>query len=89
MVKFTIKKRSALVLAIVSVYSSIVSAEFLEMPEIEQFRDSEERTLLRDLDIPAVRDRSPDPAAGPRLAVSKSRSRVLSSESKGWLSTQN
>ncbi len=60
-------------LAMISAYSSIVSAEFLEMPEIEQFRDYEERTLLRDLDIPAVRDRSADPAAGPRLAVSEFR----------------
>ncbi|MGD8785757.1 MAG: POTRA domain-containing protein, partial [Thioalkalispiraceae bacterium] len=43
------------------------------MPEIEQFRDPEQKTLLRDLDIPAVRDRSPDPTAGPRLAVSEFR----------------
>lgn len=69
----TIKKITTLALIIVSVYTSVAMAEFLEMPEIEQFRDIEEKTLLRDLDVPAVRDRSPDPTAGPRLAVSEFR----------------
>lgn len=57
----------------VGLYSTVVHAEFLEMPEIEQLRDVEQKTLLRDLDIPPVRDRSPDPLAGPRLAVSEFR----------------
>lgn len=52
---------------------SMASAEFLEMPEIQQLKDAEEKTLLRDMDIPPVRDRSPDPTAGPRLAVSEFR----------------
>lgn len=48
-------------------------AEFLEMPEIQQTPELRPRTLLRDMDIPAVRFRSPDPAEGPRLAVSEFR----------------
>jgi len=73
MVSVIIKRTHALIFIIVSVYSSVVTAEFLEMPEIEQFKDAEEKTLLRDLDVPAVRERSPDPTAGPRLAVSEFR----------------
>jgi len=73
MVSVIIKKTHALIFIIVSVYSSGVMAEFLEMPEIEQFKDAEEKTMLRDLDVPAVRDRLPDPTAGPRLAVSEFR----------------
>jgi len=65
--------RHPLMVVIVSIYSSTAVAEFLEMPEIQQFREAEEQTMLRDLDVPALRDRSPDPAAGPRLAVSEFR----------------
>jgi len=68
-----IQKMSALTVFMVSIYVSTVNAEFLDMPEIEQLRDLEQKTLLRDLDIPGVRDRSPDPTAGPRLAVSEFR----------------
>ena len=46
------------------------SAGFLEMPDISDVPELERKTLLRDMDIPAVRDRNPDPQAGPRLAVS-------------------
>lgn len=49
------------------------NAEFLEMPEIEQLREIRKKTLLRDMDIPPVRDRNPDPTSGPRLAVSEFR----------------
>lgn len=48
-------------------------AEFLEMPEIEKLREIRSKTLLRDIDVPAVRDRNPDPTSGPRLAVSEFR----------------
>lgn len=48
-------------------------AEFLELPEIKEMRELRGRTYLRDLEIPAVRDRSPDPTAGPRLGVSEFR----------------
>jgi hemolysin activation/secretion protein len=50
-----------------------VKADFLKMPEIEQLRKIKEKTLLKDMDIPAVQDRLPDPLAGPRLAVSEFR----------------
>lgn len=73
MVKIFIKKTSALIFLIFCTSGSIATAGFLEMPEIEQFRDSEEGTLLRDLDVPGVVDRSPDPTAGPRLAVTEFR----------------
>lgn len=48
-------------------------ANFIEMPEIEELRSIKEKTLLRDMHVPAVRDRSPDPTAGPRLAVAEFR----------------
>ncbi len=73
MVRITIKKTGALIFFIFSAYSSMTNAGFLEMPEIEQFGEAEEKTLLRDLDVPALRDRSPDPTAGPRLAVTEFR----------------
>ncbi len=73
MVSVIVKKINALIFIIISVYSSIAAAGFLEMPEVEQFGDVEEKTLLRDLDVPTVRERSPDPSAGPRLAVSEFR----------------
>jgi hemolysin activation/secretion protein len=54
-------------------FPSIVKADFLKMPEIEQLRKIKEKTLLKDMNIPAVRDRLPDPLAGPRLAVAEFR----------------
>ncbi len=60
-------------LSILGVFSTTVIADFLVMPEIEQLKKAEEKTLLRDLDIPGVKDRSPDPTAGPRLAISEFR----------------
>ncbi len=71
MVGVITKLTNTLLFVVVSIYASAAAAEFLEMPEIEQVREAEEKTLLRDLDVPAVRDRSPDPTAGPRLAVSE------------------
>jgi len=53
--------------------STYVQASFLKMPEIEELREIKEQTLLRDMDIPAVRDRALDPTAGPRLGVSEFR----------------
>jgi hemolysin activation/secretion protein len=52
---------------------SAVKADFIKMPEIEQLRDIKEKTLLKDMNIPAVRDRLPDPMAGPRLGVAEFR----------------
>ncbi len=52
---------------------SIANADFLQMPDVTQMKDLEQKSLLRDIDIPAVRERDPDPTAGPRLAVSEFR----------------
>ncbi len=41
--------------------------EILELPEIQR------ESLLKDLDIPSVRERDPDPQAGPRLNVTEFR----------------
>jgi len=46
-------------------------AGFFEMPEITEMPELERKSLLKDLDIPGVRDRDPDPEAGPRLNISK------------------
>ena len=46
-------------------------AGFLEMPEITEMPDFERKSMLKDLDIPSVRDRDPDPESGPRLNVEK------------------
>lgn len=51
----------------------IVKADFLKMPEIEELREIKQKTLLKDINIPAVRDRLPDPLSGPRLAVAEFR----------------
>lgn len=48
-------------------------ADFLEMPDIKQAPELRSKSLLRDMDIPAVKYRSPDPTEGPRLAVSEFR----------------
>jgi len=48
-------------------------AGFLDFPEITETPTLQRETMLRDIDIPSVRDRNPDPNAGPRLAVSEFR----------------
>ncbi|MCP5078630.1 MAG: ShlB/FhaC/HecB family hemolysin secretion/activation protein [Psychromonas sp.] len=68
---FTWKK--AISVLSLSLLSSLACANFLKMPEIEQLRTIKEKTLLKDMDIPPVRERSPDPNAGPRLAVAEFR----------------
>lgn len=50
-----------------------VTAGFLDMPEITESLELERKSMLRDLDIPGVKDRDPDPTAGPRLAVKEFR----------------
>lgn len=44
-------------------------AGFLEMPDTSEVPDYERESLLLDLDIPGVRDRDPNPEAGPRLNI--------------------
>ncbi len=51
------------------VISFPAKAGFLDMPAITESPDLIRKSMLRDLDIPGVKDRNPDPTAGPRLAV--------------------
>ena len=48
-------------------------AGFLDMPDISETPELERKSMLRDIDIPGVKDRDPDPESGPRLAVSEFR----------------
>lgn len=43
------------------------------MPQVEDVPDYENDSMLLDLDVPSVRDRDPDPEAGPRLNVKEFR----------------
>jgi len=58
-------------LAILMCLPVISWAGFLEMPEITEMPDFERKSMLKDLDIPSVRDRDPDPDSGPRLNVER------------------
>ena len=53
------------------IVSQCVRADFLEMPDVTQVRGIHNKSLLRDIDIPAVRERDPDPTAGPRVNISE------------------
>ena len=48
-------------------------AGFLEMPDTSEVPEFERESLLLDMDIPALRDRDPNPEAGPRLNVKEFR----------------
>ncbi|MBI1425468.1 MAG: ShlB/FhaC/HecB family hemolysin secretion/activation protein [Gammaproteobacteria bacterium] len=63
-------RRNQAVLAAVTLFIvGAAHADFLQMPDITQTREIQNKSLIRDVDIPAVRDRDPDPNAGPRIAV--------------------
>jgi len=62
---------SGCLLALLVSMPAPVLAGFLEMPEITEVPELERKSLLKDLDIPGVRERDPDPEAGPRLNVMK------------------
>ncbi len=49
------------------------SAGVIEMPDTTEVPAYERESMLLDLDVPAVRDRDPDPGAGPRLNVKEFR----------------
>ncbi|MBD81697.1 MAG: hemolysin activator protein, HlyB family [Crocinitomicaceae bacterium] len=51
----------------------VLAQGFLEMPDTTEVPVFEEESMLLDLDIPSVRDRDPDPQAGPRLNVKEFR----------------
>ena len=55
------------------VFCPLTYAGFLEMPDTTEVPDFERESMLLDLDIPPVRDRDPDPEAGPRLNVKEFR----------------
>ncbi len=53
--------------------SQAFSQGFLEMPDTTEVPEYESESMLLDLDVPPVRDRDPDPDAGPRLNVKEFR----------------
>ena len=65
------------IVAFAMIFAALLAApafgDFLEMPEITEPPELRPKTLLRDMDIPEARFRSPDPTQGPRLAVSEFR----------------
>ena len=65
--------RIAYALSIALAWPLSTWAGFLEMPEITEMPEFERKSLLKDLDIPGVRDRDPDPESGPRLNIVKFR----------------
>lgn len=58
---------------VLCIFNMPVNAGFLDMPEVIESLELERKSMLRDLDIPGVKDRNPDPDAGPRLAVKEFR----------------
>lgn len=54
---------------VLMVVSSSSYAGFLDMPEITEVPELESKSMLRDMDIPSVRERNPDPQSGARLAI--------------------
>jgi hemolysin activation/secretion protein len=56
-----------------AILASPLQAGFLEMPDTAEVPEYERESLLLDLDIPDVRNRDPDPEAGPRLNVKEFR----------------
>ncbi|MBL4607111.1 MAG: ShlB/FhaC/HecB family hemolysin secretion/activation protein [Pseudomonadales bacterium] len=48
-------------------------AGFFDMPDITEVPELEPKSMLRDMDIPTVRQRNPNPKSGPRLAISEFR----------------
>lgn len=65
--------QSLFMLVLISGLVTISRAEFLEIPDVTEIKDLRSKTLLRDLDVPGVKDRNPDPTAGPRLTISEFR----------------
>jgi len=59
----------AAVLGSVAMASSATAGGFLEMPDTTEVPELERDSLLLDMDVPGVRERDPDPRAGPRLNV--------------------
>ncbi len=66
-------KKAFLSVLFISSISLPVVAGFLDMPDVSETPELERKSMLRDIDIPGVKDRDPDPESGPRLAVSEFR----------------
>lgn len=56
-------------LAGLMLYPALSNAGFLEMPDTQEVPEFERESMLLDMDVPSVRERDPDPQAGPRLNV--------------------
>ncbi len=64
------KALAAAGLIVIGLLSGTAAASsFLEMPDTSEVPDYEEESMRLDLDVPSVRERSPDPQSGPRLNV--------------------
>src|SRR5690554_6206834 len=61
--------RYVLLLVLLALLPMTATAGFLEMPDTTEVPQFERESLLLDMDIPPVRERDPDPQAGPRLNV--------------------
>ena len=64
-----VKKSYCTLCLVLMVVSSSSYAGFLDMPEITEVPELESKSMLRDMDIPSVRERNPDPQSGARLAI--------------------
>lgn len=62
-----------LLMMLLALVPSAATAGFLEMPDTTEVPQFERESLLLDMDIPPVRERDPDPQAGPRLNVKEFR----------------
>ncbi len=62
---------SIFVIGLMIAQSSV--AGFLEMPDTTEVPEMKRDSMLKDLDIPSVRERDPDPNTGPRLNVTEFR----------------
>jgi len=70
---FIVRNIRCLVLCILCLFQSFAYAGFLEMPDTAEVPEFERESLSLDMDIPALRDRDPNPEAGPRLNVKEFR----------------
>lgn len=61
------------VFCLIALHVPVTDAGFLEMPDTTEVPEMERESMLKDLDIPSVRERDPDPMAGPRLNITEFR----------------
>jgi hypothetical protein len=71
--RFTALPARLLCAAAFALFAHHAGAGFLEMPDTTEVPDMERESMLKDLDIPPVRERDPDPSAGPRLNITEFR----------------